>query len=180
MDIRKARNLRHVRRFNFHHCNKYQSVAEHSFFVALYAYELSKDLGVMFPATTSIIALMHDIEEAVTGDIGYLVKREIKDFNKIENKASKELGVGHPDYVGALDRAIVEFADCFELKLYLEEERLSGNISLFEIEQETWRRLLDIEIGDKDIKERWLKKLETIKPKKLPDSITHKIEGKHE
>ncbi len=179
MNIKKIRSLRHTRRFNFHHCNKYETVAEHSFYVAMIAYELAKDLDYNTKQIyrTTVYALHHDIEESVTGDIPFLVKRKMANISVIEYEALQELGYD-PEIFAKMRlkhniASVVGFADAYELKMYLEEERLSGNASLFTIERETWGRLLDADIGNVTVKEAWLKKLDTIRPKKIPKFMSH-------
>ena len=183
MNIKTTRSLRHIRRFNFHHCNKYESVAEHSFFVSLIAYELAKELGcdrnLILAITT--LAMMHDIEESVIGDIPFLIRRKIKNLDEIELEARKELDHGNPNLYGYDNSMIVNvvaFADTYELKLYLEEERRSGNMSLYEIERETWGRLHNIKLPDHKVMSKWMRKLEIVKPAKIPEFLTH--EGKED
>ena len=179
MNIRKTRSLRHIRRFNFHHCNQYESVAEHSFYVAMIAYELAKDLDYNTKQIyrTASYALHHDIEESVTGDIPFLIKRKMANISVIEYEALQELGYDPAIFakMRTKDKVmdVVNFADAYELKIYLEEERKSGNKGLFTIEQETWGRLLKMDIGNDDVKKIWLKKLDTIKPLDLPEFMSH-------
>lgn len=149
MDQRKIRALRNVRRFNFEHCNRYQSVAEHSYFVAVLAMELAVRAMMPPPKVASVIeaALMHDVTEAVTGDIPYLVRRSMDRvaLAEIEHRAANELKV---DASYPLDVIwVVDYADALELAMYLKEERESGNRSLIDIERETRRRLVDVDAG---------------------------------
>ena len=173
MNIKKLRALRYVRRFNFHNCNRHTTVAEHSFFVALITMELADDLGMESGSRCIREALLHDAEEAVTGDIGYLTRREISNLGEIEAKARVELGVetvAHPFRV-------VMLADCIELKMYLEEERRSGNMGLVDIERETYGRILkDMATFPKEIREKWLGQLEDIGSKEMPSFMTHEGE----
>ena len=156
MNVHKIRNLQHVYRFNFHRVNRRQSVAEHSFFVALFAEEFSK---VIYPEYSEYnpraldvmrLALYHDIEEAVTGDIPYLIRREISSdvLYDLESWAREILGV-HSHNMSKIDFEIIDFADAYELKLYLEEERLSGNTQLVDIEKETYARLVKNPLWDR-------------------------------
>jgi len=154
VDLIKTRALLNIRRFNFERCNHYISVAEHSFYVTLLTRELVKimDLRRPFPAypdTCQDAALLHDLTEAVLGDIPYLVRKSMdpKALADLEFLAEKEL-----DIVGQLAcpssvLAVVAYADALELAIYLKEERESGNETLLDIERETWGRLVRI-IGD--------------------------------
>lgn len=142
LNIKKLRALRWVRRFNFHQCNNYMNVAEHSYFVTVIALELANILGLNVENKAWVLrqALFHDAEEAVTGDIPFLVKRFLgKHVDELEQVAAVELGlVPVTDFY--IDD-IVELADALELKLYLEEERDAGNWGLIQIEQETMLRI---------------------------------------
>lgn len=184
MNIRKTRGLRYIRRFNFHLCNKYESVAEHSFYVALIALELSRDLGFQSGMSKNVMfhALLHDITESVIGDIGFLVRREIpRSIKDLERKAMIELNF-KTDLITPIERTIVDFADAYELKLYLEEERKSGNSHLWDIECETYSRLYNMSISESPcpsnnnwttILSLWLQKLETVPMKNIIDKMTH-------
>ncbi len=143
MDILKARALQYVRRLNFERCNRYQSVAEHSFYVAILAKEIAELMG--YPKTTisSVFekALLHDVPEAVTGDIPYLVRKALDPvaLSNLDSMAEEEIGVDLAAPIGVLQ--IVAYADALEFALYLKEERESGNTTLVDIEHETWGRL---------------------------------------
>lgn len=147
MNHRKIRSLQNVRRFNFEQCNRYQSVAEHSFFVALLVRDAAvwagwSDVDVMVAMDA---ALMHDANEAVTGDFPYLVRKAMSpsELNRLESMAAAELNVpGMVKYpLIALD--LVGFCDALELALYLQEERSSGNVIFNAILMETYARLLN-------------------------------------
>ncbi len=170
----KVRNLRNVRRFNFHHCNCYQSVAEHSFFVAVLAVDLARDLDLVSAGDFVRAALLHDISEAAIGDIGLLVRRAMPKavLDSLEDTAREEVGYS-PDMDDQLVLDLIEFLDCYELKLYLEEEFRSGNRSLLQIEKETFGRLLAIDIGDDRVKQEWINRLQTINEVRLPEGLTH-------
>jgi len=144
MNVRKLRGLRWVRRFNFHQCINYESVAEHSFFVAMIVGYLSD-----WDMEAVDAALFHDVEESVTGDIPFLIKKEL-DTEEVERSARNELGIAREKILFPADRILVELADVVETKIYLEEERKAGNQNLFDIEMETIDRmwLLLKEIGD--------------------------------
>ena len=147
MNLRKVRALRNIRRFNFEACVSYQSVAEHSFFVAIIAremyglvrhkYELATTPGGDNMGRIVESAILHDIEESCTGDIPFLVKRQMVDSAKhLKDLALAELDI-KLSKESDLVRMVVKFADIVDLKIYLEEERRLGNSTMFNIEQET-------------------------------------------
>jgi len=146
MDYKKLRNLQHVRRFNFHHCNHYQSVAEHSYFTAMLTIAIMEAMGWGTEARMLGVglALLHDASEAVTGDVPFLVKRKLgKVAEDLDKEAFKELGLMDP-MVGMESgiQEAVDLADKLEAKLYLQEERRSGNTVLARIEKEIWTLIM--------------------------------------
>ena len=65
---------------------KNQSVAEHSYFVALYSEQICSTLGLTMEQTGCVLsyALLHDVAETFLGDIPGPSKREIVDKAKYE------------------------------------------------------------------------------------------------
>jgi hypothetical protein len=147
MDVRKIRGLQYVRRFNYERCNRYQSVAEHSAMVAVLAYEATNVLE--WPSEhiyeAAFFALMHDAEEAVTGDILHLTKRALRRRGDgvlwLERQAADELGVPLANRVQPAVALLVDYCDVLELALYLQEEGASGNATMGGILRETYGRL---------------------------------------
>ena len=143
MDLVKVRALQYIRRLNFERCNRYQSVAEHSFYVTLLAKEIAELLG--YPKSTIAMvvekAMVHDVPEAVTGDIPFLTRRALDKvaLANLDAMAEKEMGIDLSAPLAVLE--IVNYADALEFALYLKEERESGNTNLIDIEHETWGRL---------------------------------------
>lgn len=180
MDHKKLRGLRHVNRFNFHHVNKKQNVAEHSFYVGIYARLFAEHVFYENPDKHILVskvlwlALSHDFEEAVIGDIPYLVRKRMpEDFlEELNEIAYIELGINKYDNLVIMDQ-IVEFADAYELKVYLEEERRSGNKGLLDIERETYQRLLSSGLIEL---QKFVDELEYVDPKGLTKSLTHEGE----
>lgn len=183
MNLKKLRALRNINRFNFHQCNKVQNVAEHSFFVALIAVDMMQHDKKFYDTNIShsmkmiqivYAALLHDVEEAVIGDIGYLIRRKVNlDF--LHDEIVKE--IGYNVYNEGLNEVkdYIEFADALELKFYLEEERKSGNTGLYQIECETMGRLYRCPI-DKNLKDYYIKQVEIVPVKNFPDYLTHEGE----
>ena len=124
----------------------------------------------------AIYGLLHDIEEACTGDIPFLMRNRLPNalLSKFKAMAAAELDIPIGDIPERI-RPIIDFADAFELKLYLEEERLSGNLHLYDIERETYRRLLDAELPN-GVKSYFLEWIEPLEPKAYHASMTHEGE----
>jgi hypothetical protein len=146
MDQVKLRALQCVRRFNFERMNRYQSVAEHSFFVALLAWEAAGILNLKYEDVEALVvaALLHDAPEAATGDIPHLVKAALptQAVKELEDRARKELGLPMFLVVSEEVVSVVEFCDVLELAMYLREEAGSGNSLSRDIRYETHGRLV--------------------------------------
>lgn len=77
----------HVKRWHIVNTTTDQSVAEHSFNVAVLAGFLAKKKGLPLQEVT-IAALYHDVGEALTGDIPTVLKRAIGYKDPIEGRLS--------------------------------------------------------------------------------------------
>lgn len=144
MDLKKSRSLMYVRRLNFERCNRYENVAEHSFYVGIMAYQLACaiDLDEAEARYCLKMGLMHDLPEAVTGDIPFLTRRALGTTvcAGLDDLGGKEIGVDLGTDRQTLE--IVQIADALEFALYLKEELQSGNHALMDIYAETLGRLL--------------------------------------
>lgn len=178
LNIKKIRGLRWVRRFNFHQCNHYMSVAEHSYFVAVIGIKLSDIFRLDQWQRLDLIrlGLVHDMPECVTGDVPFLIRRHLGDImQKLDEKAIDEIGCRiHSD---SFIKKLIALADALELKMYLEEERKSGNVGvLLQIEAETMRRICDIldsiECTVSEY-EQVLDMIEVVKEADLPVHLSH-------
>jgi len=81
--------LRYLMRFP--NCRRLheESVAEHSFFTTLYALFLGRLLGGMPMDRLLMKALIHDVEEAVTGDVPRPFKHSSKEIESIWQEAAR-------------------------------------------------------------------------------------------
>lgn len=118
--------------------NKRQSVAEHQYFVALYASKICWMLQIDDHDTAKILnlALRHDVAEVRTSDIPGPVKKEIVNdaaLAKLEKDFHTGCGL---DYVAAwnltpgeakLYFAVLKLADIVDEYLYLKMEMARGN-----------------------------------------------------
>lgn len=145
MDARKMRSLANVRRFNFERCNRYQSVAEHSLFVAMLCMDAALSLGWDWDKVrvAAVYGMMHDAPEAVTGDIPFLVKRHMDkgEVKRIDHDAVVELDLPQFEATTPDVSSLVYFCDALELAMYLQEESASGNSSLDGPMAETYGRI---------------------------------------
>jgi putative hydrolase of HD superfamily len=78
-----------------------ESVADHSYSLALLSMLLAAERG-LDPFKTAAIAIVHDLAEAVTGDIPPSEKRSNMDYVEAEKEAMKRIAEKVPSGVGAL------------------------------------------------------------------------------
>ena len=180
MDLKKSRSLMYIRRLNFERCNRYENVAEHSFYVGIMAYQLAYAVGLGEAEARHCLkmGLMHDLPEAVTGDIPFLTRRAMGKAMciGIDDMGSQEIGVSLGTDRQTLE--IVQVADALEFALYLKEELRSGNHALTDIYAETLGRLTqhkECEGYRKYIEQTLTMKMDTIikASKELPNAIKH-------
>lgn len=115
------------------------NIAEHSFFVALYSRQIAKLIG--WEGDYSLLyewALIHDLDELVTGDIVGTVKHNIIDPKKnsdfISIKMNEQLSEIHNMRIGLQDHPdfrdvakIVKAADRLDATLFVIKEMALGN-----------------------------------------------------
>jgi 5'-deoxynucleotidase len=136
---RELTPLRMIRRFQQHSCVRPQSVAEHSYYVALLAGAFATKLQnrEVYVDRQKVLegALWHDAAEALTGDLPHPVTRTFPALGAAWAEVEEELLAtlkslsgcwGLPES-GSLEGLLVKYADWAELVLYVYEEQLSGN-----------------------------------------------------
>jgi 5'-deoxynucleotidase YfbR-like HD superfamily hydrolase len=130
-DVRE-RMLAFVERWNVAPRLHRQSVAEHSYFVALYASDISAAMSLTAVERANVLdyALRHDMAEIVTGDMPGPAKRALVDIDKLkEYEEDFMISVGQespgewPDYC----KQIVKAADCIDAYFWISMEVLRGN-----------------------------------------------------
>jgi len=141
-----------------------ESVAEHSFRVAIIAYLLAKNEPKADTQKVLLMSLFHDFHEARTGDHNYVNKRYVAvDEDRAVRDMAKELPFG---------QEIVSLIDEFNSGETL-EARLSQDADQLDFILELKRQL---DLGNKSAAE-WLrysvKRLITDYAKKLADEITN-------
>ena len=145
LDLKKSRSLMYIRRLNYERCNRYENVAEHSFYVGIMAYQLACAVGLGETEARYCLkmGLMHDLAEAVTGDIPFLTRRALGAVAcaGLDTLGEQEIGIDLGTDRQTLE--IVQIADALEFALYLKEELMSGNHALADIYAETLGRLVE-------------------------------------
>lgn len=141
--ITMVRQLSNIQRCATTRRIKNQSVAEHSFYVAIIALLIAEELKLELSIGTLLQkAIFHDMEEAITGDIIYPLKHSSVQTNHFFNEAigeyCRQVFKNHfPDFeqyraiqkyskTGA-EGEVIKLADAVELVLYCQEEVSSGN-----------------------------------------------------
>lgn len=135
------RKLRFIKRFSTHPCIIPMSVAEHCYYVIYYSWLVAQefiksgqqiDIKAVFEK-----ALLHDIEEGITGDMHKFFKTEIihKEIDKAcKDKVSLEIyKIWKNARDDSIEGQIVNFADNYEVLIYCLEEAKIGNKDLYKI-----------------------------------------------
>jgi 5'-deoxynucleotidase YfbR-like HD superfamily hydrolase len=133
-DVRE-RMLAFVERWNVAPRLHRQSVAEHSYFVALYASDISASMALSAVERANVMdyALRHDLGEIVTGDMPGPAKRALTDHKTVADYEEVFLtSIGQdpqewPDYV----KHIVKAADTIDAYFWISMEVLRGNMMMF-------------------------------------------------
>lgn len=150
---REYREMSFVPRWSIARTLKPQSVAEHSYYVSLYASQIA--LMIRWPGDKGVLldyALRHDLEEVFMSDIPGPVKRSIRDESKMETFAAGELdrrfgydyrmsGVIIPLDVQSQVKAIVKVADLLDEVFYLASEQQMGNKAVSNVLENSYERL---------------------------------------
>lgn len=137
-----------------------QSIAEHSYFVVVYAWQIADYLGnhgylsckaaLEFNYSRLLAAaLFHEVEETISGDIpGFIKRNYIPDrptFDAIMNQlAAQRFGEGIGGIHSNQDpfiRAIIKVADVLEETFFTATERQLGNLSLEDVRKNQHQRL---------------------------------------
>lgn len=138
---REYRELSFVPRWGIVRTINTQSVAEHSYYVALYTADICHVLGLQYLMAEAVTyALWHDVAELFTGDIPGPVKRRIVDYTKLNEFNQEAISKtfpyeesANPGLVVSLEsRTIVKLADCMEEVAFLATEINMGNQSVVE------------------------------------------------
>lgn len=105
----RLRALAHIRRWAVMPTQRPDFVSSHSFFTAVYALQIAKlirwpgDIGKLLTC-----ALLHDVEEAVTGDVCYGIKEGITDKEKATDYISGRMMEAMPELVRLQGEALFD------------------------------------------------------------------------
>lgn len=144
-NIRELYRLNSIVRYNTKQKISSESVASHSFFVALFTKMICDSLGVIPSVKLLAIefALVHDAPEYLMNDVTYDAKQRIPGISELLRSFEREyLQENFPDSVatafGAEDeriiaRLIVELADIYSVIQYCDNEVEFGNSRFTEI-----------------------------------------------
>jgi len=139
-------HLSNVNRYSGMRLNQNESVAEHSYYVALFSYAISEHLESKFPELTIELSklltrcLLHDISEAISGDIIRPFKHSDTNLNNLINEKSslivkqfeKKLKLNLLDHHDnakdeSLEGFILKIADLMSVLSFSVRELFSGN-----------------------------------------------------
>lgn len=133
-------NMSNIVRYNGRTVHKTENLAEHSYYVAYFVYEL----GEMFKLTqTQInkavkIAICHDIGELYTGDLPHSLKAFSPEIDRLTSLIEeKTIHQNFPTFSKSFHAfrteqdeivsTLVKAADCADVLMYINRERALGN-----------------------------------------------------
>lgn len=138
MNLRKLRALSHVWRWNYHPRVRQESVAEHSYWTTVYAARLCHMMDLPLIDTRMVLqyALLHDAEEAITGDLPGPVKRG-RVWKELISDVQDELDF-HPlmEVYPEQIKRVVKAADLISALVFADEEVKMGNTYFLRIREE--------------------------------------------
>jgi 5'-deoxynucleotidase YfbR-like HD superfamily hydrolase len=133
---RELRELSFVPRWGTTRVQRRQSVAEHSWFTAVYAIQIMELFNVASTSDKFYIlahAICHDLEEGITGDVISPIHSRVK--TQLDGVVRTELPTRHPELSGhntghADNEAIVKTASVMDDIMYLMTEKQMGNSAI--------------------------------------------------
>lgn len=136
------RNLADVQRWGIVRTIRKQSVAEHSYYVALWTEPLMRKLGVTDPERILAAvryALLHDKPEVVSGDVPSPLKQRLPK-GIIDDACKSSMDIPKPpDDLTAL---VVKTLDLFEALTFIVEDEALGNTRLKDLYQTLRAKLM--------------------------------------
>ena len=158
LDLAKLENyltdvyqLKNVIRYNTRPILKQESVAEHSFYVALFALKICDDKGIDEETKIKAVikALLHDMPEIELNDITHNVKEKLNLRPFLKKYEDEYFAKNYAKYyelmsdTDTLVDAIVDLADAWSVYQYAHNEVMLGNNSsqIKDIYNEIYRRI---------------------------------------
>lgn len=134
----RERDLAFVPRWTITRNIRSRNVAEHSFFVALWALRIAEYAEMELKEQLYLVrlALVHDVEEVITGDIPSPFKSALNSYTKIAvDKLDHQLFERPSDFTNEYAiqitvANILKFCDHLEAAMVIAEERSMGNKTL--------------------------------------------------
>ena len=149
-----------VRRWSQIHCAREESSLEHTAAVALIALKIGSESNFDINVAELLTrALLHDMEETITGDIMTPVKYHpaLRDaVKKMEREAAEEVGPVFGDWAfyywehakdDTVEGQIIRIADKAAVVYKYKQELALGNTSFAQYEENIWNALHEIKIG---------------------------------
>jgi len=147
-------SLEHTKRYSMKPVIHQESVASHSFFVALGVLLMANDYR--FDVDRAIkIAICHDLAEMEISDVNHLVKKNFpmvaQALKEAEEQIVKRFPLEVADYCnmyhdGSVESMVVHYADALQCRQYSKNELNMGNGGYMEdVYINSGRRLLELE-----------------------------------
>ena len=151
MDLSKffiniSRRLSNIHRFSIVPTIKSESVAEHCFYVSLYVMMLSKFVHGINEDKALKMALIHDIEEVISGDFPHSTKVKYPEFTealeRMNSSISYTIFKDEIEFIKLWEESrgleteesrLVSLCDRISVFLYTQDEELMGNKFMSEI-----------------------------------------------
>jgi len=166
--------MRYVTRYQNTPTLDRQNIADHSFFVSLYAKLFCDVLSVSDKNRAEVLdyAVLHDLGEAISFDIPANVKRFTGQHSReIENIANVEMFNGHHEIktkYSSLSILLVKLADLLDCVMYAQEQISLGNRFFIPVLPEVSDALISSLVGIK-------KQISIVKYKRLHRFITMQV-----
>ena len=155
-ELLKVYKLKNLIRYNTRTKISKENVAEHSFYVALMSLLISDKLDLTIEEKYNILAksILHDLSEMELNDITHDVKEKLNLRPLLEEYENNYYKVNFPSFYKLMSNnknniinRVVNLADAYSVKQYVENEKLLGNFSndIKEINVEIDNRIKELE-----------------------------------
>lgn len=127
--------LKNLVRYNTRSRIKDESVAEHSFYVAVLTLDICKKFDIDYDTTCKCVikATLHDMPEMYLNDITHDVKEKLNLRPLLKTYEDEYYKKYYPQYADLMNNAnelittIVDLADAYSVKQYVNNEKSLGN-----------------------------------------------------